>query len=196
MANDIDELIVEKFNVDMSAGPPFKSKGGTRGTLAAFMGELGYKSGAEIGVLRGGYSRDLCNSMSGLKLKCVDPWMSFRRNTQAFMDGCYVRTCRRLRGFNAEVIRKPSMAAVKDVLDASLDFVYIDAMHEFDPVMLDLIFWVPKVRKGGIVSGHDYSEPKWWNGVQAAVNTYTDAHGIKNWYITDETDPSFFWVKS
>ena len=191
----MDNLIVEKFNIDMSGNPPYRSGGGTRGTLAFFMGEMGFKSGAEIGVLRGGYSRDLCNSMPGLCLKCVDPWVSFRRNTQRFMDDCHARTCRRLRGFNAEVIRKPSMEAVKDVVDESLDFVYIDAMHEFDPVMLDLIFWSQKVKKGGIVAGHDYSEPQWWNGVQAVVNTYTDAHNITRWYVTDEIDASFFWVK-
>ena len=92
------------------------------------------------------------------------------------------------------------MEAVREIPDKSLDFVYIDAMHEFDPFTLDLICWSDKVRPGGIVAGHDYSPESWCNGVMLAVKTYTRAHNIDKWYITSEESndhlaPSFFWVK-
>ncbi len=191
---DINELIIKKFNILDTESLPFKCIGATRDMLAQLMGEIGYKTGAEIGVLRGAYSRTLCNAMPGLKIKCIDPWIAFRRNSQTRTERYFHWACRRLRPYNAEIIRKPSMEAVREVPDKSLDFVYIDAMHEFDPVMLDLIYWSDKVRVGGMIAGHDYSPPSWCNGVIPAVNTYTKAHNIMKWYITDEIDPSFFWV--
>lgn len=86
------------------------------------------------------------------------------------------------------------MEAVGDFKDESLDFVYIDGFHEFDAVMSDLIFWVPKVRPGGIIAGHDYYN-FWRAGVVTAVDAYVKGHGIRDWYITHEATPSFFWVK-
>ena len=192
---EIDVLIFEKFKIEGWEPLPFKCEGITRNDLAKFMGEIGYKNGAEIGVLRGAYSRILCELIPNLKLKCIDPYLPFRRNTKEKMEGHFIRARKRLRGFNVEFIRKPSMEVVREIPDKSLDFVYIDAMHEFDPVMIDLICWSDKVRSGGMVAGHDYSEPNWWNGVMLAVDTYTKAHNILKWYITDEEDKSFFWVK-
>ena len=86
------------------------------------------------------------------------------------------------------------MDALNDFEDNSLDFIHIDANHKFDFVMEDLIGWAKKVRSGGIISGHDYFN---WTGgdVVLAVDTYTRAHKIKDWFITNEPIPSFFWVK-
>jgi hypothetical protein len=75
--------------------------------LAELMGELGYKTGAELGVWRGAYSRALCLAMPGLKLKCIDPWLSFRRNSQDRMDLYYRWTLKRLRRYRPEIIKKP-----------------------------------------------------------------------------------------
>ena len=37
----------------------------------------------------------------------------------------------------------------------SLDFIFVDAAHTYDAVVEDIKLWEPKVRKGGLVSGHD-----------------------------------------
>jgi predicted O-methyltransferase YrrM len=100
--------------------------------------------------------------------------------------------------------------AVEKVADNSLDFVYIDSDHSYDFVMLDIIKWGRKVKKGGIISGHDYFYDKNTSGRRAkvtqAVNDYANVHGIK-FYITDENHfvgrsknnsdyyPSWFFVK-
>jgi hypothetical protein len=87
-----------------------------------------------------------------------------------------------------------SQEAAPQIPEESLDFVYIDGDHSFDAVMLDLILWSKKVRKGGLVGGHDYY--RFRNaGVVPAVDCYTREHNIHQWFITDEKLPSFFWVK-
>jgi hypothetical protein len=87
------------------------------------------------------------------------------------------------------------MDAVRDIELESLDFVYIDGNHSFDYVMQDLIEWSKRVRRGGIVSGHDYYHFR-NAGVVEAVDVYTHCHGIKEWFLTNEQkSKSFFWVK-
>lgn len=46
--------------------------------------------------------------------------------------------------------------------------VFIDANHEYESVRDDIKAWMPKVRKGGLVCGHDYGG--WWKGVTKAVD--------------------------
>jgi predicted O-methyltransferase YrrM len=50
--------------------------------------------------------------------------------------------------------------------DGSLDFVFIDAEHKYEFVMMDIISWLPKVKQGGVIAGHDYG----WEGVTRAIN--------------------------
>ena len=56
-------------------------------------------------------------------------------------------------------IRKSSVEAAKDFTDGSLDAVYIDAAHDEDSVREDIKTWRPKIKPGGILSGHDYVLP-------------------------------------
>jgi predicted O-methyltransferase YrrM len=52
--------------------------------------------------------------------------------------------------------------------DASLDFVFIDASHDYESVKKDILAWLPKVKKGAILSGDDYLHKH--GGVVQAVN--------------------------
>lgn len=49
----------------------------------------------------------------------------------------------------------------------TLDFVFIDASHEYKDVKDDIINWLPKVKIGGVLAGHDYQV---FGGVTMAVN--------------------------
>lgn len=40
--------------------------------------------------------------------------------------------------------------------DGWLDFVYIDGNHKFEFVKQDIEMWLPKIKKGGWLGGHDY----------------------------------------
>ena len=77
------------------------------------------------------------------------------------------------------------MDIVKTFEDGSLDFVYIDGNHYFEYVVQDIAFWSKKVRKGGIVSGHDYIHKRapTKSHVIQAVNGYVDSYKINPWFL-------------
>lgn len=190
----IHRMIWNKFHIHRYDILPFTGWAGNRVSLAELFGELGYKLGVEVGVQRGIYSEILCQKVPGLKLKCVDPWSPYHAVNAHKQADIYAQAVERLKPYDAELVRKPSMEAVKDFKDGSLDFVYIDGRHEFDWVMMDLIAWAPKVRLGGIVSGHDYIVG-YQMGIIPAVDVYTRSHSIANVYLTRDREPSFFWVQ-
>lgn len=168
----------------------FVGRDRTRDVLAQLFGQLGYKRGVEVGTAQGLYAECLCKNNPGLKLISVDPQNSSRRAVLRYQEAI-----QRLAPYDVEFMRMKSMDAVSKFEDGSLDFVYIDARHEFDPVMMDIIHWVPKVRIGGIVSGHDFVHHR-YGGVIFAVEAYTRAHHIDPWYLTGFSDiQSWFWVR-
>jgi predicted O-methyltransferase YrrM len=64
----------------------------------------------------------------------------------------------------------PSIYAAKSYEDKSLDFVFIDANHDFEFVKQDIESWLPKIKPGGYIGGHDYSESDGHKGVVKAVD--------------------------
>jgi predicted O-methyltransferase YrrM len=80
-------------------------------------------------------------------------------------------------------IREKSPDAARHFADESLDFVYIDACHLYAAVQADIDAWLPKIKPGGAIGGHDFS-PK-YPGVQRAVwetfkepRTFSGTHWI------------------
>jgi hypothetical protein len=192
------ELLHTRFS-PYSIPQPHKISRFRRGALARLFAELGFKRGAEVGVAEGHYSRTICESNDGVEHHAVDPWHPYKRSGSVIKDWNAQERClqlahEKLDPFGVIFHRLPSFEGAKDFEDGSLDYVYIDGDHSFDFVMLDLIAWSPKVRQGGIVAGHDYYEFR-GAGVIAAVKAYTRAHGITEYFLTDEKESSFFWAK-
>lgn len=80
--------------------------------------------------------------------------------------------------YNQNLIRKNVRDVVKDIKknswesanefeDESVDFVFIDADHKYESVVKDIQSWLPKIKKGGMISGHDFTQPS--AGVKRAV---------------------------
>ncbi len=160
------------------------------GSLSVLFKELGFNLGAEIGVETGRYSKCLCTVNPNLKLYAVDIW---EKN-----DGNYNKARKRLASFNCQIIRDLSMNAVKRFADKSLDFVFIDAAHDYDSAKEDIREWSKKVRRGGIISGHDYNnglrgQPR---GVKGAVNEWVKKNNIRPLFIFKKDGcPTWFYVK-
>ena len=152
-----------------------------------------FKKGAEIGVFKGGFSRIMLEQIPGLELLCVDKWVNHGHTKGS---SSYKTAMDNLKNLNAIIKNMPSIEAAALVEDYSLDFVYIDAEHQFDGIMMDLILWSKKVKPGGIISGHDY-KVNYQYGVIEAVNAYTRAHNVTEFFVTNkrgDAAPSFFWV--
>jgi len=60
--------------------------------------------------------------------------------------------------------------------DNSLDFVYVDADHSYEGCKRDMNAWWSKLKKGGVMVGHDYY---CCVGVQRAVDEFVKAHNLK-----------------
>jgi hypothetical protein len=142
-------------------------------------------TGVEIGVKRGMFSDFLLAHWPGAKLISVDPWLAADPRTyidranvaQDDHERFYEDTRSRLLkyGERSEIWRLTSLEAAARVPDASLDFVYIDARHDYESVKEDLAAWFPKVRADGIVAGHDYVDgtfPSGEFGVRRAVDEF------------------------
>ena len=143
------------------------------------------KLGAEFGVWRGSFSMKMLDHFSGLTLLLVDPW-ELANDGGGMTNGSPDRSkqMKKLMLQNTEkfigrcvVFQMFSVQAAKMVADRLLDFVFIDARHTYKNVLEDIRVWVPKVRKGGVISGHDYGGN--FTGVQRAVNQYVEETGCE-----------------
>jgi len=189
------EILHQKFNPRYDQISPVRIKRFKRHDLSLLFAELGLVKGAEVGVADGIHALDLCQTILNIELLCVDPYEKYHwKHSIEDHERCYKEAQEKMSLYNATFLRLMSMEAINKVQDNSLDFVYIDGNHEFDFVMQDLIEWSKKVKKGGIVSGHDYYRFR-GAGVVDAVNTYTFVHQIHEWFVCDEREVDFFWVK-
>lgn len=190
MSNNTEDYIIQKYNIDVG-DQFFIDVQGMVGSidLVKLFAELGFKKGVEVGTDQGEFAEVLCKTIPDLDLSCVDPWKaeayepgyqpeSYEK--QEYFDKRHEETRHRLAGFNATLIRKTSMEAVKDFPDNSLDFVYIDANHDFLNVTQDVHYWLKKVRPGGILSGHDYCKFPFrkYNHVKKVVQAYASSYNL------------------
>jgi hypothetical protein len=97
-----------------------------------------------------------------------------------------------LMGDRFDFIRKDSQSAAKMLDDETYDFVFIDAGHSMKQVLADLDSWVPKVRAGGLVAGHDAN----LFSVNFAVTSWAKAHGIPSKNLRMVANDGWYWRKS
>jgi hypothetical protein len=194
--------IMNRFG--LKEGTPPYNLGRVRGSFASLLRDLEFKTGAEIGVDVGGNSAHLLDTIPGLKLLSVDSWtryMGHRRHRQSMYDHKYKIAKENLAPYpNSTVIRGYSVDVAKTIPDESLDFVFIDAGHDFLNVTTDIASWSPKVRKGGMVSGHDYTYhiPAQRCDVVYVVKAWTEAWKIPHWFVVERMSDKkaiWFWVK-
>lgn len=142
--------------------------------------------GVEIGVFTGAMSRHLLQR-DDLTLCMVDAWKgngeSYKGDsgdwhaslTQEKQDA-YFQSAKDAVKFatgRVLIIRHDSVTAAAGFMDSSLDFVFIDADHSYEGVKADIEAWLPKLRPGGLLSGHDYDNPDFPKfGVKRAVDKF------------------------
>jgi len=132
--------------------------------------------GVEIGVFKGEFSKNILKNWNGI-LYMVDVWRPLgdeyedASNHKDHVDA-YQETMENIRGFEDRgiMVRATSEIAADMFQNESLDYVFIDANHAYDFVVEDINTWFPKLKKGGIFSGHDYINMDWYNDPNFAPN--------------------------
>jgi hypothetical protein len=81
-------------------------------------------------------------------------------------------------GDRIQLIIADSLTAARLFGDASVDWVHLDARHDYASVKADIQAWLPKVKRGGWLSGDDYDEFKWPEVVKAVAELLP---GAKAW---------------
>ncbi len=159
--------------------------------------------GVEVGVFRGVLSQYLLRK-GVARLFMVDTWApadeqpEHYRETKDYCAGLTAAECAAnealarnvARDGRAVVLKLPSVEAAKQINDGSMDFVFLDADHSYEGVRADIAAWLPKVRKGGWIGGHDIDNPEPpfdFTGVRKAVDeAFPD--GV-------ELDDNFCWFR-
>ena len=109
----------------------------------------------------------------------VDPWLplnsNWRRDSKRIevWDKHYFYVSRLMRFFpKLHIIRGTSIQAASFFPENYFDLVFIDGNHFYESVMEDIKAWLPLVRNGGILSGHDYANIKNITEVKKAVDEF------------------------
>ena len=97
-----------------------------------------------------------------------------------------------LMGDRFNLIREDSQTAAQHLEDETYDFVFIDGGHSMKQVLADLDSYVPKIRPGGIVAGHDAN----LFSVNFAVTSWTKANGIPSKQLRMVANDGWYWRKS
>jgi len=157
--------------------------------------------GVEVGVFAGDMSRALLRMNPDLHLTMVDSWegdgAAYTGDSGDFHAGLpltaqedYYRLAAERTEFakaRRAIIRKRSVDAARDIPDGSLDFVFIDADHSYSGCVADIAAWTPKLKPGGLLSGHDYDNPDFEKfGVKRAVDELgleTELGDNLTWFI-------------
>lgn len=135
------------------------------------MVEVGCWKGKSIAYL----GVEILNSGKDIKVDAVDTWSEMESEAYHKTD-TYVKTNTLYQLFLANIspiskvinpVRMTSLDAAKTYEDNSLDVVFIDACHGYECVKNDITAWLPKVKFGGHLAGHDYS---WSADVKKAVD--------------------------
>ena len=113
--------------------------------------------GVEVGVYKGNNALSILKELNIKKLYLIDMWQFYHNLNKDFDFSIYYNLVKELFGKNkrVKIIKDFSINACKLFKDNSLDFVYIDANHDYNYVYDDIKNWYKKIKSNGILCGHD-----------------------------------------
>ena len=160
--------------------------------------------GAEIGSYIGESAEIFAQSGKFKKFYCIDPWKAgYDPSDIASNRGCFdeVEATFDARAAKYPIIEKVKMTSSQAAARFSrsyLDFVYIDGNHTYCAVKADLRAFIPKVKPGGFVGGHDYGWVGFGGSIECAVLEELGLPEIfddGNWLIQKPPPPAIinFW---
>lgn len=154
---------------------------------------------AELGVFKGEFSQIILDKIQPSELFLVDmfpPKMCSGDkdgnnivfdNLEKYYD---ILTKKYKRSKRVKVIKSTTTDFLESIDDEYLDAVYIDADHSYDGVKSDLQLSLKKVKDGGIIMGHDYTNAM-FPGVVKAVDEFCLNNNLKIRYLTEDGCPTY-----
>lgn len=145
----------------------------------------------EIGHYAGESTEIFAKSNRFRTIFSIDPWMNgyddtdgASRSDMGRVASEYYERIKPFTSVQTVVANSTDPRIIDSFEDKSLDLVYIDGDHTYEGVKKDIVNWLPKVKIGGYISGHDY-----WQG----TNIYNAVHEILGSVDTHFSDTS--WIK-
>jgi hypothetical protein len=144
--------------------------------LAGMALQYGWTRMAELGVLHGATTAHLLRACPELRIYAVDTWQpgnpsldppvtgrrgpdddGYRSYAEVDMEAAYewaltlaARYPRRL-----QVMRMGTLTAAERMVPDSLCAVFVDGDHRTEAVKADIRAWLPAIKRGGWLTGHD-----------------------------------------
>jgi cephalosporin hydroxylase len=128
------------------------------GKSSAFLGVEAFNSGKRLEI----YHVDIWEDAPGLndgkvEVPChKEQWV---KNMKPLMAN----------GVMLHPLKLPSVRAASWFGDGALSFVFIDADHSFGSVKADIAAWLPRMKPGGLLAGHDFMPDQFPGVVQAVM---------------------------
>ena len=153
----------------------------------------------EIGVWKGDHASILLDRLEPRVLHLVDPWRfqpayakrwyggamaKSQADMDAIHDGVVARFAHRA---GVLVHRKPSVDALREFEDGTLDIVFIDGDHSFECVVQDLALAQRKVRSGGYICADDWNwkDEQGRTSVRNAVLAFLQMYPFNAFHVRD-----------
>lgn len=130
-----------------------------RGAVIVEVGSWKGKSTAFLAV-------EAINANKNISIYAVDLWLglddpAYLADHDVKAGTLYARFLDNMKPLRSVVtpLRMPSLDASRLFQDGAVDAVYIDASHKYEDVRADIAAWLPKVKPGGVLAGHDIHIP-------------------------------------
>jgi hypothetical protein len=118
----------------------------------------------EIGVWQGVFTVQMVRELNPKIVHAIDPWIPYHDDTIFHADHSEMgkKIMPELNKIpNVDVIAQKSETVYHRFSDNYFDFLYLDGLHTYDQLSLELDLYWRKVKVGGILMGDDYG---WQNG--------------------------------
>ena len=148
-------------------------------------------NGVEVGVQQGYFAETVLREWTGEHYYLVDVWkhqenyVDIANVNQAVQESFMAEALSKVSPWKdrVTVVRNYSVLASKLFPEEFFDFIYLDARHNYEGIKEDLHAWYPKLKQGGLYSGHDFLNGNIKEGifeVKRAVYEFADALGLRD----------------